>query len=206
MPEILLINASPRPETSVGYRLANQLVEALSAQKPGWRVTRRDLQQNPLAPLDAPYATALTRRTADTDPVFDTSQALISEIERSDLLLIATPMHNFTVPASLKLWIDHVVRIGRTFAVTPDGKVGLLADRPVYVIVSSGGLHQGPQAGQPDFLSAYLRHVLHTIGLSTVRFIYLQALVAGQDRMDAECEAARRELSADPLFQGLALA
>jgi FMN-dependent NADH-azoreductase len=204
MPEILLINASPRPETSAGYRLANELVEQLSAQQSGWEVTRRDLQQTPLAPLDAAYANALTRRTPETEPVFITSQALINEVERSDLLLIATPMHNFTVPASLKLWIDHVVRIGRTFAVTPDGKVGLLADRPVYVIVSSGGLHQGPQAGQPDFLSPYLRHVLHTIGLSKVRFIYLQGLVAGQDRINAECETARRELLADPLFQGLA--
>lgn len=202
MPEILLINASPRPETSAGYRLANELVEQLSAQQSGWEVTRRDLQQTPLAPLDAAYANALTRRTPETEPVFTTSQALINEVERSDLLLIATPMHNFTVPASLKLWIDQVVRIGRTFAVTPDGKVGLLIDRPVYVIVSSGGLHQGPQAGQPDFLSPYLRHVLHTIGLATVRFIYLQGLVAGPDRITAECEAARRELLADPLFQG----
>jgi len=204
MPKILLINASPRPETSAGYRLANELAEQLSAQQSGWGVTRRDLHQTPLAPLDAAYANALTRRTPETEPVFITSQALINEVERSDLLLIATPMHNFTVPASLKLWIDHVVRIGRTFAVTPDGKVGLLADRPVYVIVSSGGLHQGPQAGQPDFLSPYLRHVLHTIGLSTVRFIYLQGLVAGPDRVDAECEAARRELLTDPLFQGFA--
>lgn len=203
MPEVLLINASPRPATSVGYCLANELVDVLIAREPQWEVTRRDLHLDPLAPLDARYADALTQRTPDTAPVFSQSQILIQEVERSDLLLIATPMHNFTVPASLKLWIDHVVRIGRTFAATPDGKVGLLADRPVYVIVSSGGVHRGPQARQPDFLSAYLRHVLATIGLSAVRFIYLQGLVTGQEMVDAECQAARRTLSMEPLFRGL---
>lgn len=206
MPEALLINASPRPAVSIGYRLANELADALSNQAPGWVVTRRDLHEPLLAPLDAFYADALTRRTPDTAPVFTQSQALIGEVERSDLLLIATPMHNFTVPASLKLWIDHIVRIGRTFAVTADGKAGLLKDRPVYIIVSSGGVHRGPQARQADFLSAYLRHVLNTIGLFDVRFIYLQGLVAGQAKIDAEYDAARRELAAEPVFRSLARA
>ncbi len=54
---------------------------------------------------------------------------------RSDALLISTPMHNFTVPAALKLWIDFVLRVGRTFKSTAEGKFGLLADRPALVLV-----------------------------------------------------------------------
>ena len=34
---------------------------------------------------------------------------------------------------------DHVVRVRRSFELGPQGKVGLLRDRPVYVAVSSGG-------------------------------------------------------------------
>ncbi|MFL9812651.1 NAD(P)H-dependent oxidoreductase [Stutzerimonas sp. VN223-3] len=206
MREILLINASPRPDASVGYELANELIDVVLIRRPDLRVTRRDLGSVALAPLSESYADALTRRTPDTDPVFALSESLIGELERSDALLIATPMHNFTLPAALKLWIDHVVRIGRTFAATPDGKVGLLADRPVYVIVSSGGFHRGARARQPDFLTAYLRHVLSTIGLFDVHFVYLEGLVTGEETVKSECEAARQRLSMEPLFARLASA
>lgn len=194
MLELLLINASPRPAVSVGYRLANELAQAQRERNPDRVITHRDLYRTPLPPLETAYADALTRRTEDSAPVFDQSRQLIEELERSEQVIIATPMHNFTVPAMLKLWIDHVVRIGRTFAVTAQGKMGLLADRPVYVIISSGGVHRGDQAGQPDFLTPYLRHLLASIGLLDVHFIYLQGLVAGPERVSAECQAARQRL------------
>ena len=206
MREVLLINASPRPDASVGYQLAKELVDVMRIRRPDLIVTRRDLGVATLAPLSDAYADALTRRTPDTDPVFATSENLIGELERSDMLLIATPMHNFTLPAALKLWIDHVVRIGRTFQATPEGKVGLLADRPVYVIVSSGGFHRGARARQPDFLTAYLRHVLSTIGLFDVQFVYLEGLVAGETTVKAAGEDARQRLSMEPLFARLARA
>ena len=50
------------------------------------------------------------------------SEELIQELESSDFVVIGTPMHNFTVPSALKAWIDHVVRVRRTFNVTPTEK------------------------------------------------------------------------------------
>jgi FMN-dependent NADH-azoreductase len=194
MSELLLINASPRPAVSLGYRLANEFAQSQRERSPALLITHRDLHRTPLPPLETAYADALTRRTADTAAVFDQSRQLIEELERSEQVVIATPMHNFTVPATFKLWIDHVVRIGRTFAVTAQGKRGLLADRPVYVIVSSGGVHRGDQASQPDFLTPYLGHLLASIGLLDVRFIYMQGLVAGPGRVNAEYQAARSQL------------
>ena len=93
------------------------------------------------------------------------SEELIAELESSDFVVIGTPMHNFTVPSALKAWIDHVVRVRRTFNVTKEGKVGRLRDRPVFVAVSSGGRFSGERARQPDFLTPYLKAVLGTIGL-----------------------------------------
>ncbi|MNP03971.1 FMN-dependent NADH-azoreductase [compost metagenome] len=112
-------------------------------------------------------------------------------------------MHNFTVPAVLKLWIDHVLRINRTFIAGPDGKVGLLVDRPVYVIVSSGGFHRGARARQPDFLSAYLRHVLGTLGLQNVHFVYLEGLAINEQAVLAATTQARLQLAGHPLFGDL---
>jgi FMN-dependent NADH-azoreductase len=85
------------------------------------------------------------------------SEELIQDLEWADFVVIGTPMHNFTVPSALKAWIDHIVRVRRTFNVTTEGKVGTLRDRPVFIAVSSGGRFSGERARQPDFLTPYLR-------------------------------------------------
>lgn len=146
-----------------------------------------------------PWATT----TPFDSPTFEVSEALIGELERSDILLIATPMHNFTLPAALKLWIDYVLHIHRTFSSGPEGKTGLLSNRPVYVLVGSGGFHQGELARQPDFLTPYLRQVLNTLGLFNPHFTYLQGLVFGEEAVRATVHDTRARLSLEPLFSNL---
>ena len=93
-------------------------------------------------------------------------------------------MHNFTVPALLKAWIDQVVRFGRTFRSTPEGKIGLLADRPTFVLVASGGYIIGERARQPDFLTPYLTAILGTIGIHDVNFVHIDGMTRDADQGD----------------------
>ena len=116
------------------------------------------------------------------------SEELIQELESSDFVVIGTPMHNFTVPSALKAWIDHVVRVRRTFNVTAEGKVGALHDRPVFVAVSSGGRYSGKHARQPDFLTPYLKAILGTIGLHDLTFFSVEGSALGPDAL-AEARA-----------------
>jgi FMN-dependent NADH-azoreductase len=109
------------------------------------------------------------------------SEELIQELECSDYVVIGTPMHNFTVPSALKAWIDHVVRVRRTFDSTREGYVGRLRDRPVFVAVSSGGRYSGERARQPDFLTPYLRAILGIIGLHDLTVFSIEGTVLGQD-------------------------
>src|SRR5476649_3015501 len=107
----LVLSASPNQQASHAYRFADALLKSLGERHPGMSVNRRDLSANPLPPLSTAYGAALTKRTPFDVPAIRQSEQLIDELERSRHLLIATPMHNFTVPATLKLWIDH--EIGR---------------------------------------------------------------------------------------------
>ena len=109
------------------------------------------------------------------------SDEFIQELESSDFVVIGTPMHNFTVPSTLKAWIDHIVRVRRTFNVTTEGKVGALRDRPVFVAVSSGGRYSGERARQPDFLTPYLKAILGTIGLRDLTFFSVEGSALGPD-------------------------
>ncbi|MDS1139182.1 NAD(P)H-dependent oxidoreductase [Pusillimonas sp. SM2304] len=176
--KILHIDCSPRAQ-SHSRRLSAGIVERLLAGSPGASVTRRDLGREPIPHADPGYATALSSADALaaglSNGALQLSEQLIQEVEAADVLVIGTPMNNFTVPSVLKAWIDQILRIGRTFAASPTGKIGLLQDRPVFIGIASGGVFTGDRANQPDFLTPYLTAALGCVGLNALRFLPLQA-------------------------------
>ena len=103
------------------------------------------------------------------------SEALIHEVEAADVIVIGTPVNNFTVPSVLKAWIDQILRMGRTIMPTPSGKVGTLRDRPVFIAIASGGVFAGAGANQPDFFTPYLSAAFACVGLKTLQFLPVQA-------------------------------
>ncbi len=196
MQTILHICCSPRGVAAFSRRASNRVIAGLLARHPGARVIQRDLSANPPPLVDAGFSNAILSGGA-ASPALAVSEALIEELEGADSWVIATPMHNYGVPAVLKAWVDQVVRIHRTFRSTPAGKIGLLADRPVFVCVASGGWFSGPSPigtpAQPDFLRPYLTAVLATIGLHDVRFITLEGVARGTEAADlalAKADAA----------------
>ena len=201
MTAILRIDCSPRGPAAHSARMADELLAALEAKQPGAKVLRRHLAESPPPLIDAAFAAAMrdhqTAELARGVPALQQSEALIGELENTDLLVISTPMHNFTIPAALKAWIDQVVRFGRTFRGTPEGKIGLLKDRPAFVIVSSGGYFTPPRANQPDFLTAYLASILTTIGIRDITIFPMQGLTRGDAALSEAYATVRAQIAAD---------
>jgi FMN-dependent NADH-azoreductase len=94
--------------------------------------------------------------------------ALIDELIGADVVVIAAPLYNFTIPASLKLWIDKVARAGRTFAYSEDGPKGLLENKRAIVVIASGGV---PLGSPMDYASPYMKFVLGFVGITDVTII-----------------------------------
>ncbi len=203
MTRILLLNSGPHSDASHGYQLVRETIIASGLSNV--QITERDLVRSPIPPIARDYALAVTSHTPHDAEKFAWSERLIVELEQTDMLFIITPMHNFTVPAALKLWIDHVIRINRSFNSTPQGKVGLMEDRPTFVLVSSGGFHVGERAKQADFLTPYLKYALASIGINDVHFFPLQGLVFGPEAVVQAVDGARPQLS-EKLSQAIAAA
>jgi FMN-dependent NADH-azoreductase len=197
MKSILFISCSPRSANSQSLRFAQEVLDRLCQLHPAAIVQARDLAADPPGFVDAAFSAAVLDPSAPPD-AFCQSEALIMELEAADAVVIATPMHNFAVPAVLKAWIDQVVRIHRSFASTPAGKIGRLHDRPVFVVIASGGWFTGPSPtgapAQPDFLTPYLRAVLNTIGLHDIHFLALEGVTRGPDMLERAVAAAREAL------------
>ena len=197
---LLRLDCSPNGSHAFSHTLGDAVEARLLAQFPATAVLRRNLADNPRPPVDRAFSAGMrthqTAEAADGVPAFAVSEALIEELETTQALLITTPMHNFTLPAVLKLWLDQVVRSGRTFESTPDGKIGLLADRPTFICIASGSAFSGEAARQPDFLTPYLRAILACIGLNDLTFF--QAEAAGRDP-EAVMQATLAKIQAHPL-------
>jgi FMN-dependent NADH-azoreductase len=198
MGTILYLRCSPRGAEAFSSRMAEEVVARLLGRHPGAEIVFRDLSADPPPLVDAGFSAAILGPPGATPPALEVSEVLIQELEASDVLVLATPMHNYGVPAVLKAWVDQIVRIHRTFASTPDGKVGKLPDRPVWIVVASGGWFTGPSPtgmpAQPDFLTPYLRAVLGTIGIRDLRVLTLEGVTRGADIAEAAIARARSAL------------
>ncbi|CAO3426636.1 FMN-dependent NADH-azoreductase [Azospirillum endophyticum] len=186
MSRLLHVSASARGTDSHSRRFGGQLVAALRRRR-AFEVVERDLAADPLPYPGPAFVTASLmadrERSVADKAALAVSERLISELEEADAVVIDTPMHNFTVPAALKTWIDHVVRPNRTFMTSPEGKIGLLRDRPVYVVIACGGGFDAGAGGQEDHLTPYLLYVLSTVGLRDVHALRLDRLRRGDEAL-----------------------
>jgi len=198
MKTILHLRCSPRGAAAFSSLMAEEVIARLQQHHPTARLVFRDLAADPPPLVDAAFSAAILGPPGEVPPALEVSEALIRELEAADILVIATPMHNYGVPAVLKAWVDQIVRIHRSFASTPGGKVGKLHDRPAWLVVASGGWFTGPSPtgapAQPDFLTPYVRAVLSTIGIHDLHILTLEGVTRGADIAEAAFARARAAL------------
>jgi len=186
----LVIQSSGRKTGSTTRSVTTDLLRQLSASLPQLSVVERDLNDGiPFvddAWIDA-NTTPAEERTGQQTATLAFSDGLVDELEQNDLIIIAAPIYNFGIPASLKAWIDQVGRARRTFQYTANGPVGLLKNKRAVIVTASGGTRAGSEI---DFATGYLRHFLGFIGVTDV------SLVAADGQM-IDADAARSRAGND---------
>lgn len=176
MPTHLLhLDSSARNATSVSRQIGRELVLEWSRRDPGAVLTYRDLDAEPLPFVDDTWVSAAFTPAEHHDDTLtfalSRSEQLIAELEAADVLIIGAPMYNFGIPASLKAWIDQVVRLGRTFGYDGPMPVGLLHGKRAIVVATSGGDALQYEAAGLDFRTSYLRAILAFIGITEMDVI-----------------------------------
>src|SRR5271170_1683151 len=149
MPEglmkLLRIDSSAR-RNSVSRQLTRSFVESWKKENPAGGVIERDLATTPLPLITDEWTLSLhtdpAKRTPAQQAVLTISDTLVEELLAADTILIGAPMHNFTVSALLKAWIDQIVRVGRTVAWGARGPEGVLKGKKVVVVTSRGGAYR----------------------------------------------------------------
>ena len=175
MATLLHIDSSPL-DSSISRELTREFAKSWKAKNPGGTVIDRNLSANPSKPVDQTWIGAAFTpeggRTEEQKAVLAPSDALIAELEKADEIVIGVAMHNFSIPSTLKLWIDQVVRSGKTFAYGANGPQGLLQGKKATILIASGGVYEaGTPAGAMNFVEPYLRAIFGFIGITDVKFV-----------------------------------
>lgn len=173
MPTLLSLEISPRGDRSISRALGERFIEYWKSNNPDGQVISRDLNAARIPYMDndwiaGVYAPPDVPRTPEMQRALALSAELIAELQVADVLLISTPMYNFTVPAVLKSWIDYVVRPGFTFRLAP-GWPGMLENKKArLIVVSRDSYIPGEPSEAADLVTPVLRKVLDFIGIRDV--------------------------------------
>jgi FMN-dependent NADH-azoreductase len=197
MSRVLIIESSARQQGSVSRQLTQAFISQWDSAHPEDEVVVRDVAEHVLPHLDASLLGAWTKPEAEHDvaerEALQRSNLLTDELLAADVLVLAAPMYNFTIPSTLKAWLDHVLRAGVTFKYTATGPQGLLEGKRAIVLTSRGGVHAG---GASDHQEPYLRQALAFIGIHDVTFVHAEGLNMGGEVAERGLSQAMAALAA----------
>ncbi len=206
MPHLLHLDSAASLKNSRSREITATFADAWRARGPGYSVTYRDLYRDPLPHLaDAVLHWPPRLRpegAASVDPAaLAAAEALqdklVGELLGADVLLVGAPLYNYSVPSSLKTWIDHVHIPGRT-APFVDAPTQPMAGRPAVVVSSRGASYD---AGSPtdgwDHAVPMLKLILGTaLGMSVEVITTSLTLAETVPALAAQLERSRAELAA----------
>jgi FMN-dependent NADH-azoreductase len=197
---ILLVTSSPRGAASHSTRIATELAQKLLAADPTNTLVVRDLVANPLPHIDTDYATGIytpaESRTPRQAEVVGVSDAVLDELFAADTVILATGFINFNISSTLKSWVDHVARSGKTFAYGESGPKGLVTGKKVYIVLASGGIYSEGAAVQFDHAIPYLRSVLGFIGMTDIDVIRIEGVAKGPEAVTEALAKATAKVDA----------
>ena len=178
MKKILNIVSSIMGDQSFSIKLSQTILDKLQATYPGSQVVTRELSKQPFPYMEESYLAALftpeESRTPEHKAAVKHSDEAIQELLDADIVVIGAPVYNFAIPSTLKSWIDHIVRAGKTFSYSAQGPEGLVKNKKVYIAIASGGVFsEGPYKAY-DFVAPYLKLTLGFIGLQDVEIFRIE--------------------------------
>lgn len=206
MTPVLRIDASARVSGSLSRALADTFLETLSSAELNITIKRRDVGVEPPPAISELWMAAAFKpdadRSASEREALALSDTLIEEVERSALIVVSTPMYNYGMPASLKAWVDQVVRINKTFSF--DRSRGdfplepILSGKTLVLLTACGefGFEPGGVREGQGHLEPHMRTVSKYLGVDRFETIGIKYQEFGDDRHERSVLRAHTDAAA----------
>ena len=201
MSYILRIDASPREANSISRQLADTVEKHLKTVNPSLDTKRLDLAASDLPHISnetiTGFYTPLSEMTDQLKEATALSDTLIYELKHADTLLISAPMYNFSLPSSLKAWIDQIVRINETFAFNGTSFEGLVSVKRAVLVFAYGANGYAPEGdfAQMNFLEPYLKSLMTFLGIKSIDVIRIEGTTGDAETLEKAKQEASNKVS-----------
>lgn len=180
MKNILHIITSPRMEVSASRKLGKAVIEKIQEKYPDAVVTERDLTKKPVPILEEAHIntffTPTENYSSEQTEINEYSTGLISELQQADIIVVDSPMYNFSVPASLRAYFDFTSRAGYTFKYDENGPKGLLNNKKLYIAFTSGNIYSEGPYQVYDSNVPYVKNIFGFYGVTDVSVFRAEGL------------------------------
>lgn len=213
MPHILHIDASARPgisgtdhHGSHSRHLSHHFVNQWQLHRPLDTITYRDIGQHPPSFINHDWiASAFTpeeQRKPWMEEALVESDLLVDELIAADILVIGSPLYNFSMPAALKAWVDQIVRAERTVGVDKTNPhvpyTPKLTDRERHAVIltARGGVNMAPgeEMAHMNHLEPSLARALEFVGITRLHTIAIEGQEVGGEVLAKSVAEARRNV------------
>ncbi|MEH6306299.1 NAD(P)H-dependent oxidoreductase [Olivibacter sp. CPCC 100613] len=202
MNKLLVINASARKERSLSRYMTNVFVETWKEKHPDSKIFYREVGKGNIPHVTEEWIAGAFKpaelRTTEDIEALKVSNELVAELKDADIIVLGTPMYNWSVPSVLKAYIDQVLRVNETILITKDNPenpyTGLLKNKQVYLLMVRGnkGYAPGEFYEHMDFQTNYLKTVFRIMGIEDIKYTALNGVGLGQDPSETAAEKVRQ--------------
>jgi len=181
MKKVLVLNSSARKQNSKSRKLTEVFTEHWKSIHNNANINYRDLGESHVPHINESWIAAAFKpenlRSSHEIEALKTSDEYIAELREADVIVIGAPMYNWSIPSSLKAYIDQVLRVNETWKLNPENiqnpYIGLLQNKTVFLLLSRGaqGYEKGEYNEHMNFQSNYLKTVFNIIGITNIHTI-----------------------------------
>ena len=180
MKRILHLISSPRGKESFSIKLGNAIIDKLKTEYPEHEVEEIVLEASNVPHLNTghlrSFFTPAEQLTAEDLNDIRYSDQAIDKLMAADIIVIGAPLYNFGIASTLKAWIDHIARAGKTFRYDENGPEGLVKGKKVYVAMSAGGVYSEGPYKPYDFVTSYLQATLGFLGMTDLKVFRVEGV------------------------------
>lgn len=204
MKKILVINSSARTLNSQSRKLTEVFVDHWTSLQNNSDITFRELGNENIPHINENWIAAAfkpeTARSEEEKEALKTSDLYIAELHEADIIVVGTPMYNWSVPSALKAYIDQVVRVNETWKLNPGNYenpyIGLLENKTVYLLVSRGaqGYEKGGYNEHMNYQTNYLKTVFNVMGIHNIHLVAIDGATLDPENLKQTIENSHQKV------------
>jgi FMN-dependent NADH-azoreductase len=174
------LKSSIQGAASYSSKLGHAIVEKIQNKYPDSEVKVIDLVDMDIPHLKPEVLRAFftpgDQLSAEDKEAIRLSDNLVQQLMAADIIVVGAALINYTIPSSLKAWIDHITRAGITFGYDQNGPFGKVIGKKVYVAMSSGGVYSEGPGKANDFVAPYLKAFFGFLGMTDLTVFRAEGL------------------------------